>query len=391
MATASKNGRTRANGEGSIRIRGNSVEFRITGEDGKSKSMSEKINGRTKAELRARLTQLAGKPQTIDGRITLSSYADVWYAEMEKRVEEKTLEESSLKSLAPLLVIIKRAWGNERLDKLSAKEIEDGFRDMRQLNGNIYSMSVKKHCKTVLSQIYRAAVKAKLVDRSANPMLDVAELITPADQPLTPAKDAYSIHDTVKIVDYKPKTKYGHAIRVAVATGIRCQELLPLRVEDFEPDGTAFSINKAVKRGLRFQYTGRTKTKSSTRFVEVPAFAQSSVLWLLAHAKNGYVMPNKAGGYITYSTYIHGYYAAMKDIGVKVLPPHCMRHTFATNYKIRMHIDDLLVMAATGHTDRKTMEGYTHTQSNELRDMADKYDAFITSSRKNVEEPKKDV
>jgi integrase len=388
--------RVRANGEGSYRIRGDSVQFRWPGG-----TLTEKVDGRTAKTLRTRLAELCGMPDGYQPRLTIGAYARQYYAKLRARVEDKTLELSTYCSYEPIIQIIEKEFANDGLLETSAEEISDKISKItshvfgKDEAGNVretirpYAFSVYKHIKWMLGQIYKGAAAAKKIRPTDNPMLLVPRLARPRlavvdeNTQAAPAKEYYDIDEVAQLLMTLPDNKYGHAIIVDAGCGFRGQELRPLRTWDIEPDGSVINIGKASKRKKGGAYLGNTKTPASDRIVAVPPFARQSAIWLRNHAANDYIMPNKKDGYVSYRSYLDGYNAAMKHTGLERLAPHKMRDTQISAVRYEAGEDAGVVMAMSGHSDRETMEGYAHVSMDKKQAAAEKYDTLVQTALKS--------
>jgi integrase len=385
------NARTRANGEGSYRIRGNSVQFRW----GDGNTLTEPVNGRSDKKLRDRLIELRGMPENYDARLKVGTFIRLWYKELWSRVENKTLEESTYVNYEFTVKIIEEEFKNDLLIDLTADDINK--RVPKIMNKNVvldenkemkvitkpYTFGIYKKVKSMLNQMFRSAAAKKIIKPADNPMLLVEDLVDNTREaqaesaPSVDVKENYTLAEVAQLLDTLPNNKYGHAIIVNIGCSFRGQELRPLRTWDIEPDGSLINIGKASKRGLTGEYIGKTKSKNSDRLVAVPDFAQPSAKWLRDHAINDYIMPNKTGKSVTYRSYLDGYNAAMKNTGVVPLTPHKTRDTYTTLMRFEVGEDPSIIMAGTGHADRETMEGYSHVSLENKQSAADKFNALI--------------
>jgi integrase len=384
-----KKRRIRANGEGSYRVRGESVQFRWPGG-----TLTEKIGGRAAKELRGRLAEIASGPIQIDPNMTLSAWADTWYAALEEHVKADELEESTYEGYKYTKEIIKKVWPSDILTEINAEKIEKGLREVRKpmqivddagnktISWVSYDFRTVQKIKAMLGQIFKAAVKAGRIERLKNPMLDVDRLKN-TERPQS-RKAAYTNTEIAKLYRNLSDDRTGHLIRVCISCGFRGQEMLALGPTDIEPDGSMIVIDKAIKRGRKGRaYQGATKTPGSDRTVYVPAIAQPSAKFLRDHAEDNYILPNGEGGHIGWTCYRERYYKAVMDAGVIPIKPHKMRHTYTTLERVRLREADTLVMSNTGHSDIETMEGYTLIQDEEKRAAAERLDEFLRSIIEN--------
>lgn len=372
-----------------MREKTNSLEVRWTKEGvAHSKSFPKSKEGEKTAK--AFLKSLAEKSAAYDPHLTLGDWSQQWYDNLEKDVQAHKLEESTYEGYKYTLAIIKDALGDMPLDGISVSDIEDGIDNIRKTttsvdkDGNVtttverYSFGQYKKVKSMLGQIFNRAEASGKIERGHNPM-DLVKDLRNIERP-KPKRENYTEDELTTLYERLPNTRMGHAIKVCLSCGLRGQELLALKVEDIEPDGTVISVNKALKRGEKGRvYTGQTKSTNSDRLAYVPMIAQPSARYLRTNAKNGYIMPNKQGGHLHAEYYRKAYKATVLKTGIEPLVPHRMRHTFTTDMKVKLGIDDMLIMAATGHSDAKTMEGYAHIDVNDRIKAAEKYDAYINS------------
>lgn len=391
-------GRKRGNGEGSFRVRGKSVEFRWTA-DGTPKTKSEPVEGRTKKELRDRLEKLRGQPKNYNDKGLLETVARAWYAERSSQVSAKVrrIEESSYATDAYTLETVCKMFAKSMLVDLTPADIDQRIpsatytRVTKRKDGTEtsetrhYSMSVQKKAKSMLHQIFAYAVSKKMIAPADNPMLLVQRLTgaTREDVPeekleRVTAPEFYSASEICDLVERLPHNKYGDAYLVSVGCCFRGQEMRARRDTDIEPDGTAVDVWNAVKRGLGGRdYIGLTKSEKGDRLAAVPWFAQAAARRLREGAINGYILPNKSGGYVRYTTYRQGIADALRKAGVRQLPPHKARNTYISNMKFLIGEDAQVIMSESGHSDRATMEGYAEVTFERRQAAAEKFNALV--------------
>ena len=374
-----KKRRVRANGEGSYRVRGDSVQFRWP-----AGTLTEKIGGRNAAGLRSRLAELASTSPKYDSHLLFSAWVEAWYKNQETRVEAKEITEGTHEGYSYTKAIVLRMFtAGKCLVDVTAEDIETGMRDVRKpvkQGGAVewakYDFRTIQKCKAMLGQIFKAAVKAGKIERDKNPMLDVDKLRN-TERP-EKRKGAYSNSEIAKLYRNLKGDRAGHLVRVCIACGFRGQEMLALGPDRIEPDGSMIEIGEAVKRGRKGRsYIGETKTPKSDRSVYVPAIAQPSAKYLRDNAEDGYILPNGNGGHIGWTCYRERYYKAVMDAGVVPIKPHRMRHTFTTVERVMLRESDSVVMSNTGHTDMDTVEGYTDVRAEDKQAAAGRLDAFL--------------
>jgi integrase len=386
MSTKDKGGgRTRANGEGSYRQRGKSIEFRWD-----KKTLTEPRNGRTERELRERLSELVGMPSAFDPRITLAAIAREWYAELERRVQEGTLEESTYENYKYTLAKITKEFEKDVFIEIDAKRIYDGLLSVRKASEEMdkctglfldsdekASREMLRKIRAMLNQIFSYGVFTNRINPADNPMPYVPELRSAERK--KPTKKAYTEDEVVHLIKNLPQTRIGYAIRLCIACSFRGQELVMLRDADISADGSTIVIDKALKRGHKGRfYPGVTKTEASDRLTEVPPFARPWAIWLRENAVSGYILPDNRGQHITTDMWRYHHKKAIDSIGLEPLTPHKLRHTATTNMRTRAGIQGKVVMAVNGQSNEATMEGYNHVDQDAKRLAARRYDKYMS-------------
>jgi integrase len=378
-------GRTRANGEGSYRQRGKSIEFRWAG-----KTLTEPRDGRSEKELRDRLKELLGMPSAFDPRITLANLAHEWYNDLEKRVREGTLEESTYENYKYTLAKITKEFEKDVFIETDAKRIYDGMANVRKASEEMdkdtglflesdekASHEMLRKIRAMLNQIFSYGVFTNRIKPADNPMPYVPELRSAERK--KPTKKAYTEDEVVLLIKNLPETRIGYAIRLCIACSFRGQELVMLKDSDISADGSTIVIDKALKRGHKGRfYPGVTKSEASDRLTEVPPFARPWAIWLRENAVNGYILPDKNGKHITTDMWRYHHKKAVESIGLEPLTPHKLRHTATTNMRTRAGIKGKVVMAINGQSDEPTMERYNHVDQDAKRLAARRYDKYMS-------------
>lgn len=387
--------RTRANGEGSYRPRGklgNSIEFRW-GDAENKKTLTEPRNGRTEKELRDRLIELRGQPVAFDPRIKFVDLAQEWYVDLENRVQDNTLEESTYYGYQYTLDTLKRLFEGDIFIELTAKKIDKKIASAKKkMRGDVckkfevsderYSKETQSKLRTMLCQIFAYGVLTDRIKPENDPMRYVPKIRS--NERKKPEKKAYTESEVVKLLKDLPYTRVGYAARVCLACSFRGQELLMIMADDISEDGSEINIEKAIKRGRYGYYDGNTKTEASDRTTDVPQPAWPWAKWLRDHAANGYIMPDesktgrlRSAGHLSLAVWRKRYYKAVKAAGVEPLTPHKMRHTATTGMRTRAGIDGKIVAAINGQSDQATMEGYNHVDRDAKKKAAKEYGQYL--------------
>lgn len=341
----------RANGEGTVQLRKDgrwSVTF-VAGRQENGKLLRKTAYGKTQKEALDNAKKLKSqleKGVIIDQRLKFSDWADKWYKDYKGSVSESTYE-----GYGYTLSISKKLFGTRILNSIKALDIEKA---LKNLIDEGYSGSQVSKVKAMLNQIFRKAEANDLIEK--NPVSLTERTRLPKRKS---TKDSFSITEVAKLFRELPKDRTGHAIRLSIACGLRPQELLGLEKEHIVKDGSKLRIRQAVQL-IRGKITiGDTKSISGVRDIPVPSFAQESAKFLKEQAQ-GFVMKGKYDYPMNTTTWRDYYKKAIGATeGVRVLPPHCCRHTYIT----LLHasgVDFDTIQALAGQSDEDATRGYMH-------------------------------
>lgn len=377
-------GRTRANGEGSLRY----IESKDLWEAGITQGRKEngKLNrvtayGKTPAEAQTKLADKVKKPIGYSPKTSFKDLCDMWYKGLAAEVDAGRLEESTRVGYEYTKALIVAKWGAESVGSMTPKGIISGIYEIRKPDGAKYSFGYYKKIKTMLGQIFQYAVLEGVITQQENPMLSVPDLANSERE--KSVKDAYSLDEIALVLKNAPDTLWGHAFIVSMLAGCRSQEMIPLTADDIAEDGSTITINKAVKIGEKGKtYLGETKTEAGERTITLPKTAWPHAKWLRDHAKCGVVFYSlETKSYVYPTWYRKKLKEVAKTCGVRELTPHCLRHTFATLGQVEAQIDSNILKAMTGHSDTKTLLGYTHVKSTATEKAAAKIDKVISGDK----------
>ena len=170
-----------------------------------------------------------------------------------------------------------------------------------------------------------------------------------------------------------PNDMIGNSIRLLLGTGMREQELLALTKEDIAPDGSTIRINKAVQTVDGKPKLGPPKSKRSNRSIPVP---QKYVPFALYVRKNGaqpflWTLSYKSE-LCGVGTFRRKYKRVLAEIdGVRLLNPHCCRHTYITRLQA-MGVPMETIARLAGHGKIETTDVYLHTSLDTLAKAVEK-------------------
>lgn len=285
----------------------------------------------------------------IDKRIHFGEWADKWYKDFQGNVSESTYE-----GYAYTLSLANKLLGNRLLYSIKASDVESAI---KQLITDGYSASQVTKVKAMYNQIFRKAEAEELIEK--NPVQLTEKTRLPKRKS---SKDSFSITELAMLFKCLPKDRTGHAIRLSLACGLRPQELLALEQEHIEEDGNIVHIRQAVQLVKGKTRIGDTKSISGIRDIPVPHFAVESAKFLRDQG-NDFVMKGKLDMPLNNKTWRTYYRLALEKVdGVRVLPPHCCRHTYIT----LLHasgVDFDTIQTLAGQSDEDATRGYMHIKN----------------------------
>ena len=288
----------------------------------------------------------------IDKKISFASWADAWYEDYKSEVQPSTYS-----GYQYTLRTLKNSFGGDILSEILPIHIN---RFMDKLMSDGYSLSMIHKCRAMLIQIFDAADNNGLILR--NPARKAKSFRKKADLCNTGReKDAFTEVEVSHLLAVLPNDLLGNSIRTMLGTGMRVQELLALRPCDIAEDGTSIRIDKAVKMVDGVPQLGPPKSSHSRRVIPIPALFRPCVSYLREHGGTPYIWthPDENPLYAV-GSFRRRYYTALKRAGhVRLLPPHCCRHTYVTRLQAN-GVPMETIAALTGHSDIKTTEGYLH-------------------------------
>lgn len=343
--------RKRGNGEGSLKQRSDgrwSITYTL-GYDNNGKQLRKTVYGKTQKEAIEKgnsLKRQIEKGVVINKRIRFDELADRWYQGFKGNVSDSTYE-----GYAYTLSLAKKLLGSRLLYSIKASDIELAI---KQLIAEGYSASQVTKVKAMYNQIFRRAEADELIDKNPVQLTEKTRLPKRKN-----TKDSYSIAELSLLFEHLPQERTGHAIRLSLACGLRPQELLALERELIEEDGSMIYIRQAVQLVKGKTRIGDTKSISGIRDIPVPRFAVESAKYLREHA-DGFVMKGKLDLPLNNKTWRTYYKKAIEKVdGVRILPPHCCRHTYIT----LLHasgVDFNTIQTLAGQSDEDATRGYLH-------------------------------
>lgn len=359
----------RTNKEGSLRQRPNGLwELTVMigyKEDGKRKRKS--FYGKTQKEAKEKYKEFQRQQDlglTDEKDITFAVWAKRWYEMHESEVSPTTYE-----SYKYTLAILNDVFEHRKLREIKPLEVESFLRGLRE-EGK--SDSYLSKCRGMLFQIMHKAEANDLILK--NPVRFAEKM---KRQGGVKEKEVFSSDELDLLMKHLPDNRIGHTIKLMIATGMRGQEMLALEVEHIAENGSMIYVRQAVKIINGKPFIGDTKSDGSTRDIPVPESFQYCARFLREQADDFVWHGKIVGQPFNPSSFRKKFQKALGEIeGVRILTPHCCRHTYITLMQ-SLGVDINTIRDLAGHADTKMTAHYIHVQQETLKRAADKLsDAF---------------
>ena len=353
----------RSDGEGNIRKRENG-SWRGEIMDGYTPDGKRNIvrfSGETKGEVLDKIReyrngQAAGL--SINKNMTLSEWGDTWYADYKSQVQPSTYS-----SYRYTLTLIKSRLGGMKLCEILPMHIN---RMQDELTSEGYSLSQISKCRAMLIQIFDAAENNGLVAKNPARKAKIIRDKGGRTPQHTHEKDAFAEEEIAILQKELRNDLLGNSILLMIGSGMRVQELLALEAMDIAEDGSAVQINKAVKMVDGRPVLGPPKSAAGYRTIPIPVSFRKYAIFLRTFGGKKHIWTLPGDNYYSVGAFRKRYYTALKRIeGVRMLSPHCCRHTYVTRLQAK-GVSLELIARLVGHSNITTTQGYTHTSNDTL-------------------------
>lgn len=325
------------------------------------------VSGKTRDEVRQKLTKaMANRDGGLifdDKNLTVGEYLDKWL----KDAVRGTVRESTF-SRDEYLVSnhIEPALGRLKLKNLNALHLQGLYRE-RQDSGLSGSTVQKMH--HVLHKALAQAVRWNLIPR--NPA-DAAKAPTPSS---TKEMHPLSVSEARRFLEAARGDRLEALYVLAVHTGMRRGELLGLKWEDVDLEGSTIRVRRTLTRienGRRLAL-GEPKTKKSRRTVRLTPAAVEALKHHRArqaeeklkigslYQNNGLVFAGEIGNLINPSNLRQRSFAKLlRRAGLLPITFHDLRHTCAS-ILFQRNVHPKFVQELLGHASVAiTLDTYSH-------------------------------
>lgn len=369
--------RRRSNGEGSFRQRENGLwEWQVMiGHRIDGKPIRKSFYGSTKKEAKEKGAAYLDKfgecnLSDLNGYTSFSEWADIWYENMKGNVTDTTYE-----SYQYTLKILKDYFQNKPLCEIKAIHIEKMLKEMLS-SGR--SQSYISKFRGMLFQIFKKAEANELIKKNPVALADKIHIPRKLGDEEKAIKDAFSADEIYRLNKYLPDTRIGWSIRLMLGTGMRTQEILALEPRHISEDGSLIQIHQAITMDKGTAVLGPTKTAGSYRTVPVPLNLRKYAI-KLRNTNHDFCWWGNRTPFINPSTFRNKFKEELKKIdGVRILTPHCCRHTYVSQMQAQ-GVDAETIKAMAGHSDIRMTEHYLHVQDEVKENAVSKLDILFAS------------
>lgn len=303
----------------------------------------------------------------IEGNLTYQEVYEQWLKVYKTTVKETTFESATSIYRIHILPI----FGNMRIS------------DIKPLDCQTFAINLSEYVKGKEYYNYAKRVMdyaVKMCGLTKNPFNHV---VLPKFKPAEKQINYLEADEVAALLKYFENDKYWYALfRLMTYTGIRRGETLALTWNDIDLKKGKLSINKTLGIGKNKKVVvSSPKTKASQSILDLDKDTLLILKEYKLQAKSEIVFPNKKGNHRRLSDISDKLKVALKDLGLKEIRVHDLRHThasllFASGASMKY------VQTRLRHTDIKTtMNIYTHiTKTNKEESLNE----FVEYMKKNA-------
>lgn len=182
-------------------------------------------------------------------------------------------------------------------------------------------------------------------------------------------KEAFTEQEISILRNELPDDLLGNSIMLQLGSGLRSQELLALKKDDISADGSNIVVDKAIKTVDGISKLGPPKSKKSNRIIPIPIDYRKYAIYLRENGAEPFIWTlSRLNPLCSVSTYRKKFKKALQKISdVRVLTPHCCRHTYITCLQAK-GVPMETISRLAGHSNIETTDGYLHTSQATLEE-----------------------
>lgn len=302
-----------------------------------------------------------------DNNMTVSEWSDKWLITYKSDKEKATIKMYS----DAIKLYIKPNIGNIKLKHLKQSDIVNMLNVMEQKN-----ITRKKDVALLtIKQILGKAVENDHIYKNVASGIKIKKHKSPEKEPLT--QEAISI-----ITELAKTSKNAYMVLFMLYTGLRREEVVPLRYKDINIKEKYIIIDKAIYFEKNQPILKETKN-CETRKVPIFNIIFDTLKTMFdTHKPNEIIFPNQKGGMMSEVSLRRKLESVLKSMNkdrkdIIKFTLHQLRHTYVcTLYKAGIDIKQ--AQQWTGHKDVKVLLNiYTHLDSQDNQKSIDKVNQFL--------------
>lgn len=337
------------------------------GVDADGKIINKYISARTIKELEERKKQV--RAYYIDGSQAahdqlFGAYAVSWFEEKQKKLRETSIEAYR----CCLNAYILPRFGDRRIRAIRVSEIEAFLNDL--------TIGMSKTCSTILSMIFKQAVKDEILQYSPMTVAERPAEPEPDPDAETAREERRGLSDTERaaiIASFNVQDPLSRMIMLAYYLGMRAGEIAALRWGDIDFDQKLVHVSKNFSdRRHTNNGDGKTKTPSGVRDVPLPRQLEAA-LRPVREAPATRVIKYDSAVKSRLTALIIGCAKELRRLtGIPNISLHWLRHNYVT-ICWEAGIDIYATARFVGHKNISvTLKIYNHLRNEKEQDYAQK-------------------
>ena len=297
-------------------------------------------------------------------------WADIWYENHKENVSATTQE-----GYKYTLRILKDHFGRRKLAEIKTMDVEQFLRKLRK-DGRASSYIAQ--CRGMLHQIMNKAVANDFLVKNPVAFAEKMRKQPPKE------KEAFTADEMRILFRELPDDRIGWSIRLLLATGMRTQELLGLEPRHIAQDGSSINIAQALVRVKGSVAIGTPKSFDSYRTIPIPEMVRYCAR-NLRNTENKFIWEGGKPGMPCSSSHFRDQFkkALEKIEGVRVLTPHCCRHTFVSQMQA-LGVDIETIQNIVGHAEIDMTRHYLHVQEPKRLEAAQRFSEAFSKKGKGT-------
>ena len=329
------------------------------------------FSGETQREAKAKRDEFLRKREagSLTGKdLRFEEWADTWFENPKDNIKPTTQD-----GYRYTLRILKDHFGRRRLSEIKAMDIEQFLKKLRKDGRSDPALA---QCRGMLFQIFNKAAANDIILKDPVAFADKMRKRPPRE------KEAFTADEVRTLLRELPEDKIGWSIRLMLCTGMRTQELLGLEPRHIAQDGSSINIAQAVVMVKGTAIIGTPKSYDSCRTIPVPELVQYCARNLRSTDKKFIWEAGRPDMPCNPSHFRTQFKKALEEVdGVRVLTPHCCRHTFVSQMQA-LGVDIETIQNIVGHAEIDITRHYLHVQEPKRLEAAQRFsEAFSKKGR----------